>query len=510
MASFFTIGEQKVRPGVYYRYENIGATATAGADDGKCAIAFRSSWGEIGKAILLEDIGAIQKTFGNTAEQESVAASDVEFSTGDGNSFDTEDGNGFGFVPDTDSNTLSTVYEAFKGGAQMVYGVRLGSGGTSGTYQIADTQDVPVVQLTLKYPGSRSLYIVVRPTLSDAETSELIILEGTAQLEKLEFKNTENGAQSLIDAYMLHGSSYFTLSKIADSQNPIKTVVQDEITPGTDPVADVAAYSAAFEALETQRWTVLAIDTTDSAIQTMAQAFLDRIYQDGRFVMGVLGDKTSVPFETRLQRASSYNDYKIVYVGNGFIDREGKSYEGYHAAAWVAGMVASTPSNESVTHLEIADAIDLVEPLTNMQYVKAILAGMLTFSSSAAGTFWIDQGINTLVRPGKDDDAGWKKIKRVKVRFELFQRLNDTVDLLVARLNNDQDGRMTVVQVSNNVCNAMVAERKLLTGAHVELDPDNVPQGDSAWFIVYADDIDALEKMYYTFKLRFAPDNEAE
>ena len=43
---------------------------------------------------------------------------------------------------------------------------------------------------------------------------------------------------------------------------------------------------------------------------------------------------------------------------------------------------------------------------------------------------------------------------------------------------------------------------------HLENDPDNKPEGDSAWFVVYADDIDALEKMYYTFKFRFAPEEE--
>jgi hypothetical protein len=55
----------------------------------------------------------------------------------------------------------------------------------------------------------------------------------------------------------------------------------------------------------------------------------------------------------------------------------------------------------------------------------------------------------------------------------------------------------------------MVAERKLLPGAYTEVDPDNTPRGDSAWFLVYADDIDALEKLYFTFKFRFAPDDQA-
>jgi hypothetical protein len=124
---------------------------------------------------------------------------------------------------------------------------------------------------------------------------------------------------------------------------------------------------------------------------------------------------------------------------------------------------------------------------------------------SAANTVWVEQGINTLVLPGTKEDLGWKKIKRVKVRFELFQRLNDTIEPLIGRINNDPDGRMTIVQTSNGVCNVMVSERKLLSGAHVEVDADNKPEGDSAWFVVYADDIDALEKAYFTFKFRFAP-----
>ena len=199
-------------------------------------------------------------------------------------------------------------------------------------------------------------------------------------------------------------------------------------------------------------------------------------------------------------------DEILTHVGTGFIDSAGTVYEGWMAAARIAGLIAGTPSSESVTHLGITGAVELSEPLTNFQYEQAAMAGMLTFSTSAANAVWVEQGINTLVLPGSNDDAGWKKIKRVKVRFELMQRLNDTVELLVGRINNDPDGRMTIIQAGNGVCIAMMAERKLLAGAHCAIDPDTPPQGDSAWFLVYADDIDALEKMYFTFRFRFAPD----
>ena len=474
MASFFIIGEKKTRPGVYLRYENWGKPPVAGVDDGKCAAVFRSNWGPLGQALVLEQYEDIAKKYGDGGE----------------------------------NGTTAVPLEQFKGGARLVYGIRLGTGGTPGVYNIEDAQGESVIQLTLKYPGSRKLAVTIRPTLADPNTSELLIVEGTEQLEKLTFSNTENSVDALMEAFGTKGSDYFTLTKVKDSEEKLASVDQAEITGGTDPTVNNGAYSKAYETLEAYRWNVLSIDTEDTAVQALMQLFLNRIYQGGKFTMGVIGEPTTVDFETRLQHASAYNDYQIVYVGNGFTDISGNVYEGWRAAARIAGLIAGTPSNESITRAAITGAVECTELLTNNQHERAIKAGALMFSVSAANTVWVEQGINTLVLPTAKEDEGWKKIKRVKVRFELFQRLNDTVEPLIGRINNDPDGRMTVVQVSNGVCQTMVAERKLLAGAHVENDSDNKPEGDSAWFVVYADDIDALEKMYYTFKFRFAPEED--
>lgn len=472
MAQFFIIGEKKIRPGVYFRYENYGTPPIAGVDDGKCAAVFRSNWGPVGQAVVLEQSEDITKKYGDGGE----------------------------------NGTTAVPMEQFKGGARLVYAIRLGNGGTQGMYNIEDEQSETVLRLILKYPGSRKLSLTIRPTLADENITELLIIEGTEQLEKLTFDNTSNSVTALLEAYQSKGSDYFTLTKVKDSSGKLQTIDQKEIEGGTDPTVNVAAYSAAFEVLEAYRWNVLSLDTVDTQIQSVMQLFLNRIYNGGKFCMGVIGEPTSVDFDTRLRHASAYNDYQIVYVGNGFTDISGNVYEGYMAAARIAGLIAGTPSNESITHAAITGAVELTEMLTNNQHERAIKAGALMFSVSAADTVWVEQGINTLVLPTAKEDDGWKKIKRVKVRFEMFQRLNDTVEVLIGRINNDPDGRATVIQVSNGVCQTMVSEKKLLAGAHVELDTDNPPEGDSAWFLVYADDIDSLEKMYYAFKFRFAPE----
>lgn len=473
MAGFFTIGEQKVRPGVYNRYENYGTSPTAGADDGKCACVLRSNWGPVDKVSILESYEDIAKIYG------------------DGGT----------------NGTTAVPFEQFNGGARLVYAVRLGTGGTKGGYQIIDTSDTPVIKLELKYEGSRKFNITIRPTLTEENKKELLLTEETTVLEKFTFSGGEEEAANLLEAATK--SEYFVLSKLADTTQPLATVDQEEVTAGTDPTVDVAAYSAALELLEAYRFNVLALDTNDTSIQSVTQLFLNRILENGKLAMAVFGEGGDVPFETRLAHASLYNDKQVVYVGNGFTDMFGNVYEGYLAAARIAGLIAGTPSNESITHIVIKGAADLTEPLTNIQYERAISAGMLTFSLSSANAVWVESGINTLVTPPYNEDTGWKKIKRTKIRFELLQRLNDTVEPLIGRVNNDDDGRMTIIQVSNGVCGSMAAEGKLMAGARCELDPNNTPRGDSAWFLVYADDIDSLEKMYFTFKFRFAPE-EAE
>ena len=182
MASFFSIGEKKNRSGVYLRYENYGNPPPAGADDGKCAAVFRSNWGPVGQVVVLEQNEAVTQKYGS-------------------------DKNG----------TAAVATEQFKGGAQLVYGVRLGSGGTPGIYIIEDTQDEAVIQLTLKYPGSRKLSVTIRPTLADTNVSELLIIEGTEQLEQLTFDNTENSVESLLTAFQAQDSEYFILTKTKDS-----------------------------------------------------------------------------------------------------------------------------------------------------------------------------------------------------------------------------------------------------------------------------------------------------
>ncbi|MCL2487421.1 MAG: phage tail sheath subtilisin-like domain-containing protein [Oscillospiraceae bacterium] len=474
MGATFLPGEQKIRPGVYQRYENDSTRPVAGAEDGRCAAVFKSNWGPIGRSVRLDSFADIARTYGS--------------------------GGSVG--------TTAVMEQQFTGGALTVDAVRLGSGGTPGTYAINDTTPKSAVKMTMLHPGSRQFSVTIRQTLDNPEISEFILLEGSTELERWRFDNVPEADQAAALVSAAAGSRFFTMEKMAVNTDALAEISQVSIVPGTDPViSGVTAYSDAFGVLESARWNVLAVDTVDIGVHAVMQQHLNRMLRGGKYVMGVIGEDGSVEFDTRIDNAAAFNDYQVVYVGTGFIDSGGTDIvDGWKAAARISGLISGTPSSRSITHTVITGASELSEQLTNAQYEQAIRSGMLAFSLSSGNRVWVESGINTLNDPGENDDAGWKKIKRTKVRFELMQRLDLSVEPLVGDINNDGDGRATVIQVGNGICNAMVAEGKLVSGAHLELDTDFPPAGDSAWFRVFSDDIDAMEKLYFTHKFRFAPE----
>jgi hypothetical protein len=129
---------------------------------------------------------------------------------------------------------------------------------------------------------------------------------------------------------------------------------------------------------------------------------------------------------------------------------------------------------------------------------------MLVFTQNANGLVQIEYGITTFLIPTTELDEGWKKIRRVRTRDELINRVVLSTDPLIGRINNDANGQATVISIINGVINQMIAEGGLLSGQAV-LDETKPPQGDSAWFKIEADDLDSLEKSYFEFGFRFTP-----
>ncbi len=496
MAVFYNVGEEKIRPGVYQRYVRQG-TAQSDAQDGICAIPVQANWGPLGTVVKNTNASQLVDNYGSGTY-----------------------GTGY---------TVPAAAAMFEGGAATVYTYRLGTGGTKASKTLTytaptggDLDPAPVsgtVVITAKYPGTMPISIAVQNKIGYATMKQFLVYAGTTQVESFDFASnastsasqitvTTNECENLIAAAAASNYVDIAAGTAAPTVVPITEVTNGALTNGANPTVTNANYSTAFQAFEPYYYNCIAIDVNDDenlTLSNLLQEYLDNAYQYGKLGIAVVGEATTVDFDTRMAHAQSFNDPKVVYLGGGWMAGN-TSTDGVLSICYTAGVIASTPSNRGITHTVITPATDLCESLTYSQYEDAILAGMLMISMAPDGSLWYDSGINTLTNTTAEDlDNGWKKIRRVKVRFELIDRLDRALAPKVGKVSADSDGISDIIQSGQRVLDLMAnTEGKLQQGARFVEDIDNPYTTDSAWFIIQADDIDSLEKIYLQYQFRYS------
>lgn len=468
MSVIYNLGETKKRPGIYRRQSNVGTAAVVSGKDGICAIPVTASWGPLGVVVK--------------------------------NTFATDLTDNYGFGEYSATYTVPAAEAMFKGGAITVYTYRVGTGGEKATKELTAG-----LTATAKYPGALALKVAVQAKLSDSTKKQLLVYADNALVETFEFDaDGKTEGANLIKASK--SSNYLDITGEAASIDAI-AVESGALTGGENPEVTNADYSKAFAAFEPYYYNTIALDKDDDenmSLSLVLDSYLKSSYNFGKLGVAVVGEKTTVEFATRCAHAKAFNSEKVVYLGGGYkAGTEDK--DGVLAICYTAGVIASTPSNKGITHTAINGATDLCESLTYAQYEEAIDAGMLMLSMSPDGAIWYDTGINTLtVLDEETQDAGWKKIRRTKVRYEMVDRLDRALAPKVGKVSADSDGLADVVQSGQRVLDSMVDEGKLFPGASFVADPANPLDGDSAWFVVQSDDIDSLEKIYEHYQFRYS------
>lgn len=463
----YLVGEQKILPGVYVRIKNAGEPVIIAGAQGIGAALVQASWGPLGEVVTLSGLDDVTQVYG--------------------------EGKG-----------TNVLRELFRGGARQVKAVRIGTAGSKATVELDDDSATPVqvVKLETKYPTSRTFNVTIRESLASSTSKELLVYEGTKLLETITFPAGSGEPQALTDAVNA-SSGIFNAQKTGDGSGKVALVATKEVTGGADPTITASSYTDAQAIIEREDWNIIVTDSIDPVVHTTLHAFVFRLQYGGKRVIGIVGEPPSEDFEVRKTRAKSYNSPFLWYVGNGLGFAYG-NVTGAEAAARVAGEVLRTPYTSSLTHHIIQGATDVVGALTPVELVEAVKSGMIVFSRNAQGQVQIESGVTTFVTPNEEYDAGWSKIRRVRTRYELINRIVMNTDPLVGRLDNDENGRATIVSIINQVITDMVKEGGLIGGS-AAVDPNKQPQGDSAWFLIDVDDKDSLDRIYLEFGFRYAP-----
>lgn len=467
MTGTFALGEKKVRPGAYF---NIQKDVEEDISyDGVTAVVFRSDFGPLNKVVELNPKDGYEKTFGTGL-------------------------------------TTDAIREAFAGGARYVIACRAGSGGTPGTISLKNADGEDAVTISVKYPGEKEFAAKIREKLSGSGQKECIFYDGMNEIEKYVFKSGEMEAQALVEAM---GASNVFDAVLADGKENavLADVSQNSFVKGTNPAATMEDYSNAFAQMEPYEFNTICVDTEDPGVHKLLQSFLNRVYEAGTLAQAVVAEKHTVGLEERMEHAASFDDEKINYVLNAFVDEQGKEIDGYQTAARVAGMIGAMPSNTSLTHTVIPGFTDILEKLSNTGITAAEEKGCIVLSLNKKKQVWADNAVNTLNTLAENQDEGWKKIRRVKTRYELIRRINEVCDNLAGKVDNDKNGWETTLGQIQGVGDEMKEEGKL-TSFSAKLSTTYPPDADSAWYEYDIVDKDSTEHIYGTFRFRYGTNEE--
>lgn len=462
MAGYFHVGEEKIRPGSYFNIQKREEGNEFGAVDGIVAVLFRSSMGPLGTVKVIERGDGYEDTYGT-------------------------------------GGTTDALREALYGGAQKLIACRIGSGGTSETVSL--DAEKGKVKIIAQHPGKVGFSVTVRQKLTDTSRKECIIYMGTKEFEKINFTVGDNEAQALAEAFAK--SKHFFAALEEGGEGAVADVSQAAFTAGEDPAVTNGDYSHALEEAGKYYFNTICVDTEDKGVHELVSVFLDRIYNSGRFGIGVVAEKSTLDFEERLEAAAGFDKENMVYVVNPHVAAKSEELDGYQTAALIAGMIAACPSNQSLTHTVIDRYTEIRELFTNSQYEKAIENGCLAFSYNTDDEVWIESANNTMIHTDETHDEGWKKIRRVKTRYELMYRANAQADALVGKVDNDINGRATIVGKLQKICNTMVQEGKLVSATVTE-STEYVADVDSCWFVIDVIDKDSAEHIYLFYKFGFS------
>lgn len=462
MGALYRAGEQKIRPGAYRRFEESGISNMIGAIYGVFAIPVHAEFGPLATVTAFESdqVGELKQMYG-------------------------------------DGGTVDAALALFDGGATKVHVYRLGTGGKTGSVKVGD-----IATLSTKYPTAENYNITIKETLGDSTTKQLLVYKDAKLLEKLPFAASADEKAALVEAVNRY-SNYLSAVE-GTGTGAAEAMSNVTLTGGAEPSVTTESYSEAFEAFESFKWNYLVLDTVDVEVHALTAAYIDRIFEEGALGSCILGEPTTVDFDTRCAHAAAFNNEKIIYLGSGYLDSAGNNYDGYYAIAKQAGIIGSLESNVSPTHRTVPGAATVIESFKNSQYEKAIQSGMILLSPSDDGQVWFDSGVNTLITLGENQDDGWKKIRRVATRFEIFDRIDRAVAPLIGQVNCDNIGIGDVIVRGQNILDAMVAEGKLQEGASFVEDADYKRGSDFAHFKINADDLDSLEKIYLRYQFRFS------
>lgn len=435
----FTLGQPKVRPGVYVNVTNGSPRQTVDAAAGIGMIPF-----------VGYDYGPRTEWIHLTSESPDAAAALFGRSIYDDNDY---------------MRMLRLMFQH----ATEIY-VMICDGGAKAAANALSNK----VTFTAKYAGTRGNKLqVVSVANASAGFDVSVFLDGV-EVERFE----------KVTAWEDISSAYVDI-EVTDSQ-AVAAFASASLTGGTDVTTDQAATFTTFlDKAEKIHFNCMAVPTTSESLITAAVSKI-------RYIRNSIGWKCTAVV------ANTAADYEGVYnLTNGFVF-EGVNISAANATAWLAGAAAAADYTTSLTYYVVDGATGLVDEKTNEASIAAIKEGKTFFSVDENGDVILEYDCNSKVTFSATDPVDIFRGRALRVYDTLANELLMT--FRPGQFDNAEEGWDVIEGLGRAILQAYESDGAI---QNVDLDADFVvdrlsSSGDSVYITVGVQPVDSAEKYYFT------------
>lgn len=472
--------EGKVRPGFYLNFVAAALAAIKPGARGVVAVPVKANWGPVNTVVEIESEAQLIDTYTNT--------------TGSG------------------LTTYDTIRMALLGGAKKVLGYRMAdTSAAKGSVTLKDTATTPadVLKLETKYESNRAFNVTVRANPVDAEKQDILLYEGTALLRTFTFAKGASGVDNAVSAINGDtGNKWIVATKVAAGNGILAAGNAKPFANGNNGVTGITNtnYVNAMAAFEARQFNLFALDgISDSALQVSVKSWVERLRNEGKGIMAVLGGSATDDQDVAQgnTRSTTMNHEGIVNVITS-AKLAGVWYSSAQIAPYIAGLIGGQRLSESITYA-VCPFEDVAPRLTNSEVETALQAGSLVLVHDGEKVK-VEQGLNTLTSLRQGQNRQWRKVRAIRVMDAINADLLKTAsDNYIGKVNNNDDGKVALINACKQYMDTLVIggliERDYTVGLDSRFHPA-LAAPDEVYITWNARLTDAMEYIFGTFNVR--------
>lgn len=286
------------------------------------------------------------------------------------------------------------------------------------------------------------------------------------------------------DAIELVGSANATPIKRV-LEGGAKEVLVYAVPTNADATVQYADIRDQFEA---QEFNVFVYPTViDDAEQTATKSWVARNREEGKHFLYVAGGTAAEDADISLGNARStlLKDKYIVNLVSGVILADGTEVQSADYASYIAGLIAGTPINKSITYAELP-VVDVTKRLKNSEVESALTSGSLVI---------VKDGDKVRIEQGLTTDG---KIRKVRARQAIATDIPATArDNYIGKVDNNPAGQAALISAIKLYLEQM-ENNNVLTAPTVELDPLRPSVGENVFLSIAYTEVDSMERIFLT------------